>query len=243
MTYGAGGGSRELTKNLVVDIQNDLQINTVAHLTCVNASKEETKEILDFYQENNVQNILALRGDPPKGQDRFTASLDGFEYAAELVAFIKERYPEMSVGVAGFPQGHPGTPNRQEEMVYLKEKVDAGADYICTQLFFENHDFFDFRERCEIAGINVPITAGIMPITSKGNFERIPQLALGVRYPAKLLKALSRAESKENIANVGIHWATSQVLELINNDVAGVHFYTLNRSKATQKIYKYVGMC
>ena len=243
VTYGAGGGSRDLTKNLVVDIQNELEINTVAHLTCVNASKDETREVLDFYHENNIQNILALRGDPPRDEERFTASLNGFEYAAELVAFTKKHYPEMSVGVAGFPEGHFSTPNRQLEMDYLKAKVDAGADYICSQLFFDNRDFYDFVERCEIAGINVPIVAGIMPITSKSNFNRIPSLALGARYPAKLLKAIHRADTDANVANVGIHWATSQVLDLINNGVAGVHFYTLNRSKATQKIYKYVGMC
>ncbi len=243
VTYGAGGGSRDLTKNLVASIQNEMQINTVAHLTCVNASKDETKEVLDFYHEHNIENILALRGDPPKGQERFTADVDGFEYAAELVAFTKKHYPNMSVGVAGFPEGHFGTPNRQDEMAYLKAKVDAGADYICTQLFFDNRDFYDFAERCEIAGIHVPIVAGIMPITSIANFNRIPSLALGARYPAKLLKAIQRADTDEQVSNVGTHWATSQALDLINNGVAGVHFYTLNRSKATQKIYKYVGMC
>lgn len=243
VTYGAGGSSRDLTKNLVVKIQNELQMNTVAHLTCVNASQDETRDMLDFYHENKVQNILALRGDPPKGETRFTASVNGFEYAAELVAFIKKNYPEMCIGVAGFPEGHPGTPNRQQEMDYLKEKVDAGADYICSQMFFDNRDFFDFVERCEIAGINVPIVAGIMPISSKGNFERIPSMALGARYPSKLLKAIQRAEANGQVGNVGIHWATSQVLDLINHGVAGIHFYTLNRSKATQKIYKYVGMC
>ena len=128
------------------------------------------------------------------------------------------------------------------EIEYLKRKVDAGADYICTQLFFENNDFYDFRERCELAGINVPIIAGIMPITSRKSMNRMAELALGARFPAKLLKALSRAEDDEAATQVGIHWATQQVMDLLDNDVRGVHFYTLNKSSATVQIYKSLGI-
>lgn len=148
----------------------------------------------------------------------------------------------MGVGVAGFPEGHPNTPNRLKEIDNLKAKIDAGADYICTQLFFDNRDFYDFCERCEIAGIKVPIIAGIMPVTSRKGFVRMSELALGVRFPAKLLRAVSRAEDDEYVEKVGIHWATEQVRDLIDRNVAGVHFYTLNRSKPTVKIYDALGV-
>ena len=148
----------------------------------------------------------------------------------------------MAVGCAGFPEGHPETPNRLQEITYLKAKIDAGADYICTQLFFDNRDFFDFAERCDIAGIKVPIVAGIMPITGRRTMERMSELALGMRYPAKLLKALSRAEDDDQFAKVGIHWATQQVLDLLDRKVSGIHFYTLNRSRATLSIYESLGL-
>ena len=148
----------------------------------------------------------------------------------------------FGIGVAGFPEGHPSTPNRLEEMDYLKAKVDAGADYICTQLFFDNHDFYDFRERCELAGINVPILAGIMPITSVGGMKRMAQLALGARFPAKLLRALDRANDAEAVKRVGVHWATEQSRDLLDNQVRGIHFYTLNKSDATRQIYQSLGL-
>jgi methylenetetrahydrofolate reductase (NADPH) len=166
----------------------------------------------------------------------------GFTYAAELVSFIKNRHPHMGVGVAGFPEGHPGCPNRMLEIEYLKQKVDSGADYICTQLFYENRDFYDFRDRCELAGIHVPIVAGIMPILSRKAVVRISEMALGARLPAKLLRALSRTQDDVQAREVGIHWATEQVHDLIDNKVRGVHFYTLNRSDATKQIYRSLGI-
>ncbi|HMV36447.1 MAG TPA: methylenetetrahydrofolate reductase, partial [Turneriella sp.] len=179
---------------------------------------------------------------PKEAFARFVPHPDGFHYAAELVAFIKKHFPQMGVGVAGFPEGPPETPNRLKEIEHLKAKVDAGADYICTQLFFDNHDFYDYRERCELAGIHVPIIAGIMPITSRKGMQRMAELSLGSRFPAKLLRALARAEDDEYAENVGIHWATEQVRDLIDHGVAGVHFYTLNKSKATLKIYQSLGI-
>jgi methylenetetrahydrofolate reductase (NADPH) len=144
--------------------------------------------------------------------------------------------------VAGFPEGHPDCPNRLKEMEYLKAKVDEGADYICTQFFFDNRDFYDFRERCWLAGIKVPIIAGIMPITTQKSIHRMAELALGSRFPARLLKALSRATSDEHAENVGVHWATEQVRDLLDHEVAGIHFYTLNKSKATLRIYQALGI-
>ena len=148
----------------------------------------------------------------------------------------------MSIGVAGFPEGHPATPNRLREIEHLKAKVDAGADYIITQLFFDNRDFYDFRERCEIAGIHVPIIAGIMPIITRTGMIRMAELAAGARFPAALLRAVQRTNTDEQVQKVGIHWATEQVRDLLDNNVRGVHFYTLNNAKATLKIYEALGV-
>lgn len=242
VTYGAGGSTRDLTHDLITRIQQESDLTVVSHLTTVGHNKDEIAEIIDRYNEDGISNIMALRGDPPKGMDDLPKVENGFAQAADLVSFIKERHPHFGIGVAGFPEGHPGCPNRLQEIEYLKAKVDAGADYICTQLFFENNDFYDFRERCELAGIHVPIIAGIMPITSRKGMKRMAELALGARFPAKLLKALGRAEDDEFAASVGIHWATEQVRDLLDNDVRGVHFYTLNKSSATRQIYKSLGI-
>jgi methylenetetrahydrofolate reductase (NADPH) len=177
----------------------------------------------------------------------YDRSKDAFQYAAQLVQFIRARGnpPDQrgfGVGVAGFPEGHPATPNRLKEMDYLKAKVDAGADYVCTQLFFDNRDFYDFRERCELAGIRVPIVAGIMPITSKAGMVRMAELAAGARIPAPLLRAVSRCQEDEAVARVGIHWATEQCRDLLDHGVRGIHFYTLNKSDATRQIYANLGV-
>jgi len=149
----------------------------------------------------------------------------------------------FGIGVAGFPEGHPGSPNRLEEMDYLKAKVDEGADFIITQLFFCNDDFYDFRDRCVLAGIDVPIIAGIMPITSLKGMQTISSLALGARVPAKLMRAINRTDgSVEAVRRVGVHWATEQCRDLLDNDVRGIHFYTLNSSTATREIYKTLGV-
>jgi len=242
VTYGAGGSTRQLTQELVLRLQKETQLTVVSHLTCVGAGRDEIKEILKKYSESGIENILALRGDPQKGEKEFIPYSNGFAHAAELVSFIKQNFPQMGIGVAGFAEGHPDTPNRLREIDYLKAKVDAGADYICTQLFFNNNDFYDFCERCEIAGIKVPIIAGIMPVTSRKGLARMAELALGVRIPAKLLRAVTRAENDEYVEKVGVHWATQQVLDLLDHKVAGIHFYTLNKSKSTLKIYESLGV-
>jgi methylenetetrahydrofolate reductase (NADPH) len=242
VTYGAGGSTRELTHQLVIKIRKQLKIPVVSHLTCIGSGREEIKAILEKYDQSGIENIMVIRGDQPKNGTCLYAGQDGFHYAVELVAFIKKNFPHMGVGVAGYPEGHPETPNRLKEIEYLKAKVEAGADYICTQLFFDNHDFLDFRERCELASIKVPIIAGIMPITSIKGMERIAELAAGARIPARLLKAVYRVKDPAMVENVGVHWATEQVLELLDNGVKGIHFYTLNRSNATLKIYQALGI-
>jgi methylenetetrahydrofolate reductase (NADPH) len=246
VTYGAGGSTRERTHDLVVRIQQETQLTAVSHLTCVCHQRDELAAILDRYEASRIENILALSGDHPRDKMGYDRGRDAFQYANQLVEFIRARGlahdPRgFGIGVAGFPEGHPATPNRLKEMDHFKRKVDAGADYICTQLFFVNAGFYDFRERCDLAGIRVPIIAGIMPVTSRENLERIAELALGVRIPAKLLRAVARASEPAAVAKVGIHWATEQCLDLLDNQVRGLHFYTLNKSDATRQIYENLG--
>ncbi len=242
VTYGAGGSTRDNTHDLVVKIEKETDLTAVSHLTCVGFTKDEIKSILENYSVSGIENILALRGDPPKGQTEWPETPGGFKYASELVEFIKKSFPQMCIGVAGFPEGHPETPNRLDEIKYLKEKVDAGADYIVTQLFFDNRDFYDFCERCSLEGINVPILAGIMPITTKHGMIRMAELAGGARLPARLLKSIERASDDNYVEKVGVHWATEQVRDLVDHQVRGIHFYTLNSSEATLKIYESLGV-
>ncbi len=242
VTYGAGGSTREHTHELVVRISRDTDLTVVPHLTCVGSSRDEIAAIVDRYVENGIDNIFALRGDLPKGMTTWKPEPDGFFYAADLVRFLKKRYPNLCIGVAGFPEGHPETPNRLLELEHLKAKVDEGADYIITQLFFDNRDFYDFCERCALIGINVPIIAGIMPVLTRQGMFRIAELAAGARLPARLLKLVARADSDEYVAKAGVHWAGEQVRDLIDNGVRGIHFYTLNRSKAAVQIYESLGV-
>jgi methylenetetrahydrofolate reductase (NADPH) len=247
VTYGAGGSTRDRTHDLVVRIEKETNLTAVSHLTCVCHNLDEMTAILDRYARSGITNVLALSGDPPRTMPNYDRKKDAFQYAEQLVQFIRTRPnpPDrrgFGVGVAGFPEGHPGCPNRLKEMDYLKRKVDAGADYVCTQLFFDNHDFYDFRERCELAGIKVPIVAGIMPITTKTGMERMAELALGAKIPAKLLRAVGRCADDEAVARVGISWATDQCRDLLHSDVRGLHFYTLNRSDATRQIYENLGV-
>lgn len=245
VTYGAGGTTRDATRELAVRLQTTTQLNTIPHLTCVGHKERDISQLLEYYAESGVQNILALRGDPPKGIALQTAG--DFPYATDLVAFIRkfsEKHGhDFGIGVAGFPEGHPSTPNRLIEMEHLKRKVDAGADYICTQMFFDNHDFYDFRERCDHAGIHVPILAGIMPVTTLAGLQRMADLAAGARFPAKLLRALSRANGDDSVVRrIGIHYATTQCADLLDHGVHGIHFYTLNQSSATVEILNHLGL-
>jgi methylenetetrahydrofolate reductase (NADPH) len=241
VTYGAGGSTRQLTHDLVVSLQKETCLNVVSHLTTVGSDVSEIHAMLETYITSGIENVMALRGDPPRGTT-FTPTPNGFSNGTELVAYIKKHFPQLGIGVAGFPEGHPATPNRLKEMDFLKAKVDAGADYICTQLFLDNHHFYDFRERCLLAGIRVPILAGIMPVTSIKSMQRMAELSGGAVFPAKLQRAIYRAEDEASAERVGVHWATHQVLDLLDNNVRGIHFYTLNKSKATRQIYEWLGV-
>jgi methylenetetrahydrofolate reductase (NADPH) len=237
VTYGAGGSTRGRTRDLVRRIIRETTAPTIPHLTCIGHSREEMTEILDQYASDQVGTILALRGDPPRNNPDYDRSKDDFPFASDLVSFIRNHPHPFEIGVAGFPEGHPATQNRLKEMDHFKAKIDAGADYICTQLFFDNHDFFDYRERCQLAGIDLPIVAGIMPITSHSGMNRMAELAAGSRFPAKLLRCLSEAgEDSASLRQAGIDYATAQCQELIEGEVSGLHLYTLNKSKATRQI-------
>lgn len=251
VTYGAGGTTRDLTHDLVLKIKNTTHTPPVPHLTCVCHDEEEITSTLERYAEAGIGNILALRGDPPANNANYDRSKDAFQYAADLVRHIKKfnqsgKHPDprgFGIGVAAFPEGHPDTPNRLVEMDHLKAKVDEGADYICTQLFFDNHDFYDFRDRCHLAGINIPIIAGIMPITSTQGLSRMAELAAGAHFPARLLKALNRAgDNKEAVRQVGVQHAAEQCAGLLDQEVDGIHFYTLNQSRATREVCKLLGV-
>jgi methylenetetrahydrofolate reductase (NADPH) len=245
VTYGAGGSTRELTHDLVERIRKTTTLDPIPHLTCVCHKEAEIAAILERYAKAGVSNILALGGDAPRGA-AYNKADDDFQHAADLVSFIRkfDRSGEgFGIGVAGFPEGHPATPNRLLEMDYLKRKVDAGADYIVTQLFFDNRDFLDFRDRCDIAGIRVPIIAGIMPVTSMAGMKRMAELAAGARFPAKLLRALQRCgNDADAVSRVGVHYASEQCHDLLENKVRGIHFYTLNKSDATKRIFESLGL-
>jgi methylenetetrahydrofolate reductase (NADPH) len=250
VTYGAGGSTRQLTHDLVERIQNTTKLDPIPHLTCVCHNEEEIEAILLRYARSAIGNILALGGDRP-AEMAYDRSRDSFQHAIDLVRFVRRFnqsgvHPErrgFGIGVAGFPEGHPATANRLIEMDYFKAKVDAGADYVITQLFFDNNAFIDFRERCALAGIHIPIIAGIMPITSLGGLKRMAELAGGARFPAKLLRALQPCQDDaQMVSRVGIDYALEQCRDLLENDVAGIHFYTLNRSDATRIIFDSLGI-
>ena len=249
VTYGAGGSTRELTHDLVERIQHTTKLDPIPHLTCICHNEAEIEAILLRYAKSNIGNILALGGDRPAGI--YDKSRDSFQHAIDLVTFVRRfnesgAHPDrrgFGIGVAGFPEGHPATPNRLVEMDHFKAKVEAGADYVVTQLFFDNRDFFDFRERCALAGVHIPIIAGIMPITSMAGLKRMAELAGGARFPAKLLRILQHCQNDpEMFRRAGIQYALEQCQQLIANDVAGIHFYTLNRSDATRTIFDSLGI-
>jgi methylenetetrahydrofolate reductase (NADPH) len=250
VTYGAGGSTRDLTHDLVERIQHTTKLDPIPHLTCVCHNEEEIDAILLRYARSRIGNILALGGDRPRDIP-YDKSRDSFQHAIDLVRFVRRfnqsgAHPDrrgFGIGVAGFPEGHPATPNRLVEMDHFKAKVDAGADYIVTQLFFDNRAFLDFRERCALAHIHTPIIAGIMPVTSIAGFKRIAELAGGTRFPANLLRGLQRCENNpEMVRRVGVHFALEQCHDLLDNRVAGIHFYTLNRSDATRVIFDSLGI-
>ncbi|NOS99428.1 MAG: methylenetetrahydrofolate reductase [NAD(P)H] [Phycisphaerales bacterium] len=239
VTYGAGGSTRRHTVNLVERIKNDLAIETMAHLTCVDATRAEIAAVLDELKGSGIENVLALRGDPPQGSQRFVKTEGGFAFANELVAFIRERY-DFCIAAACYPECHPECKDVRRDMDNLKRKVDAGVDILITQLFFDNADFYAFRDRAERAGITVPIIAGIMPVLSVKQIKRFTTMC-GATIPAPLLARIESVEDDaEAVRHLGVYHATEQCNDLLDNAVAGIHFYTLNRSTATRAIFQQI---
>jgi methylenetetrahydrofolate reductase (NADPH) len=239
VTYGAGGSTRRKTVELVKKIRSDLGMEAMAHLTCVGATREEIKDVLDDLHKSDVDNVLALRGDPPAGEKVFTPTPGGFAYANELVEFIRERYG-FCIGAACYPEVHPEAPNADRDLDHLKRKVDAGVDLLITQLFFDNDDYYRFRDRARSAGIELPIIAGIMPILSVKQIKRFTGMC-GAKIPQALLSKIEDVEDDaEAVRQVGSFHATAQCIDLIENKVPGIHFYTLNRSTATRAIYQQI---
>lgn len=239
VTYGAGGSTRRKTLDLVARIKNDIAIESMAHLTCVGATKTEIGAVVDELRSKGLENILALRGDPPQGESSFVPTEGGFGHANELVAFIRDR-SNLCIGGACYPEKHPEAPSIETDLENLKRKVDAGVDFLITQLFFDNTAFLSFRDRAERAGINVPIIAGIMPILSVKQVKRFTQMC-GATIPKNLLKKIEAVEDDAAaVQHVGMYHATDQCMGLIENQVAGIHFYTLNRSTATRAIYQMI---
>lgn len=236
VTYGAGGSTRTRTLELVTRIKQSSGIEAMAHLTCVGHTRDELRGILDQLALAKVENVLVLRGDAPLGQQTFEPVDGGFRHAHELVEFIREHDYPFSLGGACYPEGHMETPSREEDLRALKRKVDAGLDFVITQLFFDNAFYFDFVERARRVGINVPIVPGIMPITNFEQLNRFVRLC-GATVPMRLVLQLEKEkENPEAIMQLGVAHATVQCMELLQRGVPGIHFYTLNRSPATRMI-------
>jgi methylenetetrahydrofolate reductase (NADPH) len=237
VTYGAGGSTRQKTVELVERIQNDQKIRSMAHLTCVGHTADEIGGILDDLWNSGIRNILALRGDPPAGQSQFVATAGGFTNADGLTKYVRERH-DFCVGVAGYPEGHPQCLNKTRDLEHLKRKVDNGGSFVVTQLFFDNRDFFEFRDNARKMGIGVPIVAGLMPILNVGQIKRFISMC-GAKIPQTLLVKLEALESDpEAVYAAGVEYATEQCRDLLTKGVDGIHFYTLNRSRATVQICK-----
>ena len=234
VTYGAGGSTREKTLEIVSRIRRQTGIEAMAHLTCVGATREEIGTLLGRLAAAGVTNVLALRGDPPKGETSFTAAEGGFAYANELVAYIRERHgAHLSVGGAAYPEKHVECPTSALDLENLKRKVDAGVDFLITQLFYDNERYWEFCERARAAGIGVPIIPGIMPITNAAQGARF-----GATLPAQLAVELdNRRSDPQGVMQLGVAHATAQCIDLLRGGAPGIHFYTLNRSTAAKDIF------
>ncbi len=254
VTYGAGGSTRLRTVELVIRIKRELGIEPMAHLTCVGATRDEIAEVVDKLAEGGIQNILALRGDPPRGQDNFEATQGGFRYASELITFIRERWPQLCIGAACYPEVHPEAQSAAHDLRFLKDKVAAGADFLISQLFFDNAAFFEFSARARGIGIDAPIIPGIMPLTNIRQVERFTKMC-GATIPDLLRRRLSELQDGDakpdphEVFWTGVSWAGHQCRQLLERPAAvpfaarqpgvpGIHIYTLNRSPATRAIFE-----
>lgn len=234
-TYGAGGSTRDKTLGVVQQVKQQFNVPVASHLTVVGSTRDQLRSYLAESRERGIDYIVALRGDPPQGQETFTQTAGGLQYANELVDLIRAEFPDFGIAVAGYPEKHQEAPSAEVDLENLKRKVDAGADVVVTQLFYDNDDFFKFRERYETIGISTPLVPGILPVTNLGQIQRITSLC-GAKLPDEFVNKLGEKEDTEWQHQVGVEFATQQVQQLIDRGVPGVHFYVLNKSQATSEV-------
>jgi len=232
VTYGAGGSTRERTAQVSALLKDELGFTVMPHLTCVGHTRDELLGVADRFHGGGFRNVMALRGDPPKGETTFTPYRDGLRYASDLVALLKSRHPDVCLGVGGYPEKHPEAASAETDLAALKLKVDAGADFITTQLFFDNAVYYRFVDRCRAAGIAIPIVPGIMPVLSLKQIQRFTSMC-GATLPPKLITRLEvAAENTDVVETIGIDWALTQIRDLLAHGAPGYHLYILNRAKA-----------
>ena len=237
VTYGAGGSATQKRKtvDIVASIKSEHGLEAMAHFTCVGATTTELRETLDLMRDAGVHNVLALRGDPPAGETEWVATAGGLEFSRELIELIRDEY-DFAIGAACFPEVHIHATDAESDLRYLKEKVDAGARFLITQLFFDNQCYYDFVARARDLGIDVPIVPGIWPITNASQIKRVTGMC-GSRIPDRLLRELElRGDEPDAVKDLGVAYATLQCADLLSNGAPGIHFYTLNRSPATRAI-------
>jgi methylenetetrahydrofolate reductase (NADPH) len=242
VTYGAGGSTRDRTIDLVGRIKAELGVETMAHLTCVGATKVQIREVLKRLVDAGVENVLALRGDPPKGQENFERPEGGFGYASELVSFIRDEGFDLCVGAACYPETHPETSDMDLDLEHLRAKVVCGVDFLVSQLFFDNDDYLAFVRRARAVGVDVPIVPGLMPVTNVSQLERFTKMC-GARIPQELRRRLKIVETDvAAVVATGVHWSATQARGLLAAGAPGVHFYTLNKSSATLAVHAALGL-
>jgi len=240
-TYGAGGSTRGTTLDVIEGVRSRHNVPVASHLTCVGSSIDELRGYLSEARDRGVAAIMALRGDPPKGETEFRQAAGGLRYASELVALIRREFPEFGILVAGYPETHQEAVSPEADLENLRRKCDAGGDVVVTQLFYDNADFFRFREQCAAIGITAPVVPGVMPVTNYAQIRRIATLCKA-RLPAEFTRAFEAAGDDEAAQfEAGVDFAARQVEELIAGGVPGIHFYVLNRSSATASVLKQVG--
>ena len=242
VTYGAGGSTRDRTLELVGRIQRDLKITAMAHLTCVGSSRADLRETVRRLAEAGIQNILALRGDPPRGETTFRPEPDGFEYASQLVTFLREIVPDACIGAACYPEGHVETRDLEADLGNLVTKVECGVDFLVSQLFFDNDDYRAFVRRARSAGVAVPIVPGLMPVTNAAQTDRFTKMC-GARVPQELQRRLKIvANDPAAVVATGVNWTVDQCRALLRDGAPGLHFYTLNRSSASLAVHAALGL-